>query len=76
MKTLNISKLIYLMTSLPNLNQSTTHYRGASVKITHVSIGIEKAVWQTGKGNDPLFEENNHCLQVNLIVGHLKLLLC
>ena len=32
------------MTSLPNLNQSTTHYRGASVKITHVSIGIGKAV--------------------------------
>ena len=53
-----------------------THYCGASVKITRVSIGIEKTVWQTGKGNDPLFEENSHCLHVNLIVGHLKLLLC
>ena len=53
-----------------------TRYCGASVKITRVSIGIEKAVWQTGKGNDPLFEENSHCLQVNLIVGHLKFVLC
>jgi hypothetical protein len=42
---------------------------------THFSIGIEKAIWQTGKGTDPLFEYNCLCLQVNPIVGHLNFLL-
>ena len=41
--------------------------------ITHVSIGVEKTVCQTGNGSDPLFEYNCLCLQVNPIVGHLKL---
>ena len=43
-----------------------------TLNITHVSIGVEKTVCQTGKGSDPLFEYNGLCLQVNPIVGHLK----
>jgi hypothetical protein len=41
----------------------------------YVSIGTEKAVWQTGKGIDPLFEYSCLCLQDNPIVGHLNILL-
>jgi hypothetical protein len=48
-------------------------FMATTLKITHVSIGVEKTVCQTGKGSDPLFEYNCLCLQVNPIVGHLKL---
>jgi hypothetical protein len=37
-----------------------------TLSITHVSIGVEKTVCQTGKGSDPLFEYNCLCIQVNL----------
>ena len=48
-------------------------FMATTLKITHVSIGVEKTVCQTGKGSDPLFEYNCLCLQVNPSVGHLKL---
>ena len=47
-------------------------FMAVTLKITHVSIGVEKTVCPTGKGSDPLFEYNCLCLQVNPIVGHLK----
>ena len=45
---------------------------------THVSIGIEKAVWQIGKGIDPLFEYNclftgeSHCCTFKLFDVYLE----
>jgi hypothetical protein len=45
-----------------------------TLKINHDSIGVEKTVCQTGKGSDPLFKYNCLCLQVNPIVGHLKII--
>ena len=72
----SIHYLFYFIWYAKSERIKPTHYCGASVRITRVSIGIEKTVWQTGKGNDPLFEENSHCLRVNLIVGHLNFLLC
>jgi hypothetical protein len=42
-----------------------------SLKITHVSIGVEKTVCQTGKGSDPLFEYNCLCLRTKL--GYLAI---
>ena len=43
--------------------------------ITHVSIGIEEAVWQIGKGTDALFEYDCLYLQVNQIVEHSNFLM-